>query len=244
MWCISRRDRSELNRFKLVEMRLMWGTKRGVMVHFLVSLIICLMIFIPGCLIASKIFRTSEQAKDNFSDFVTELGEFAKDGQVGEAKSLLLIMDEGTAVVYFEKETQETVIQADAEFLEARDYTLHLLKPGQCSDDTNCLCLFREVEYDTELLDATVTVTPERVICTDLDYSLDVDSCSIGKGTNINSYTCEGGNFMLERNLAKDPAAISSYYEIPRRTILYFTKSVDMIHLIGNYGGTNEEDVE
>lgn len=209
------------------------------MVHFLVSLILTLMIFIPACYLVSGIFRTSEQARDNFSEFVQELNKFAERGQIGERKSVLLIMDDETAIVYFEKNTQETVINVDARLLKSIiDYSTHLLKPGQCDDTKNCLCLFRESEFDVPAFGENVIVTPKKVLCTDIDYDLSVETCSIGEAIGVNSYTCVGNNFMIERALGK-PA--DSYYKIPRRTVLYFIKEdSNIIHLIGNYGGTNE----
>ncbi len=209
------------------------------MVQFLVSLLLCLMIFIPACYMASKIFRTSEQAQDNYSEFVKELNDFQEHGQVGERKSVLLIMDDETAIVYFEKGTQETVINVDARVLESLfDFSKHLLKPGQCDNTKNCLCLFRESDFDVPAFGENVVVTPKKVLCTNLDYDLTVETCNIGKAIGVNSYTCEGNNFMIERALGK-PA--DSYYELPRRTVLYFIKEdSNTIHLIGNYGGTNE----
>ncbi|MEK6905144.1 MAG: hypothetical protein AABX24_01960 [Nanoarchaeota archaeon] len=212
--------------------------KKGIMVQFLVSLLLCLMIFIPACYLVSGIFRTSEQAKDNFSEFVKGLNDFQEHGQIGERKSVLLIMDDETAIAYFEKGTQETVINVDAKALESLfDYSKRLLKPGQCDDTKNCLCLFRESESDVPAFGENVVVTPKKVLCTNLDYGLTVETCNVGKAIGVNSYTCEGNNFMIERALG-NPA--DSYYEIPRRTVLYFIKFDDNIRLIGNYGGTNE----
>lgn len=217
----------------------MWQSKKGIMVQFLISLLICLMIFIPACYIASGIFRTSQQAEDNFSEFVNGLNDFWEHGQVGERKSVLLVMDDETAIVYFEKETQETVIKVDARVLESLfDFSKRLLKPGQCDDTKNCLCLFRESKFDVPAFGENVVVIPQKVVCADLDYQLKVESCNIGKSVGVNSYTCEGNNFMIERSLGKQT---DSYYEIPRRTVLYFTKEdSNTIRLIGNYGGTNE----
>jgi len=214
--------------------------------QFLVSLLICLMIFIPACYMVSKIFRTSEQAQDNYSEFVQELNTFAEQGQTGEKKSILLIMDDETAIVYFQKNAPKVVVEVDAK-LPNTDYSIHLMKPGQCDDSKNCLCLFRDTEFDTELfvevsattLKGKITVIPTQIICTDFDYDLAVETCSIGESTLVNSYTCSDG-FMIERALAKKSKAVYSYYEIPRRTVLYFTKSDDTIRLLGDYGVTNE----
>ncbi len=226
----------------------MWQipSKKGIMVQFLVSLLLCLMIFIPACYLISGILRTSEQAKDNFSEFVKGLNDFQEHGQIGERKSVLLIMDDETAIVYFEKASQNVIIEVDAKFPN-NDYSIELLKPGQCDDTKNCLCLFRDTELDTTFfekaslteLKGKITVTPKKVLCTNINYSLEVETCSIGKGTLVESYGCSNG-FMMERNLAKKSKLAYSYYEIDRRTVLYFIKFDDNIRLIGNYGGTNE----
>ena len=228
----------------------MWHNKRGIMVQFLISLLLCLMIFIPACYLISGIFRTSEQAQDNFSGFVKELNDFQEHGQIGERKSVLLIMDEQTAIVYFLKNVQKVVVDVDAK-LPYNDYYVDLLKPGQCDDAKNCVCLFRDTEIDTTLfekvsiteleLKGKLTVVPKKVACTNLDYDLTVETCSIGKATRVNSYTCSDG-FMIERALVKKPKAVWGYYELEnRRTVLYFIKeNGNTLHLIGNYGGTNE----
>jgi hypothetical protein len=197
---------------------------------------------------ASKLFRVSEQAQDNFSEFVKSLNDFHEKGQIGEQKSILLIMDEATAIVYFSPGTQKVVVEVDAK-LPNNDYALDLLKPGQCDDNRNCVCLFREADFETEFFDkitinelkGKITVIPKQVVCTSLDYSLEVESCNIGEGTLVDSYTCSNG-FMIERHLAKESSVfVGSYYKIPRRTVLYFTKTdANTINLLGNYGGSDE----
>lgn len=205
--------------------------------QFLVTIILALIIFVPACYFVSNLLsRTSEQAKDNYVEFVKELTEFAEKGQVGSGKSVLLIMDTATAMVYFEKGTQEAVVNVDAEL--RLDYVIHLQKPGQCDGNKNCLCLFRKSDFEAGL--DTVTVIPKRVICTSLDYNLEVETCSIGKPEEVNSYVCSGKNFMIERHLAdKSSWRAASYYELPRRTVLYFTKFENSVRLIGDYGGKN-----
>ncbi len=219
---------------------IMWQmkNKRGIMVQFLVTIILALIIFAPACYVTSKIlFRTSEQAKDNYVEFAGELSTFAKEAKFGERKSILLIMDEKTAMVYFEKGKREVMVEVDAR-APYTDYTIHLQKPGQCDDTKNCLCLFRKSKFEVGL--DTITFTPKRVICTNLDYKLEVETCSIGKPNAVHSYACSNG-FMIERNLAADPSIVASYYELPRRTVLYFTKFENSVRLIGDYGGDDEQ---
>ncbi len=220
----------------------MWHmkSKRGIMVQFLTTVILAIIIFAPACYVTSKIlFRTSEQAKDNYTGFVKELNDFAVKGEVGARKSILLIMDEGTAAVYFEKGNREVLVKVDAR-APYTDYTIHLQKPGQCDDARNCLCLFRKSDFEPE--SDKVTVIPQRVICTNLDYKLEVETCSIGKPNAVHSYICSNG-FMIERNLAGgSDSTVVSYYELPRRTVLYFTKFENSVRLIGDYGGENERE--
>ena len=176
-------------------------SKQGMMIQFLTTLILALIIFIPACYITSNFFfRTSEQAKDNYIDFVKELTDFARKEPIGARKSILLIMDEATAIVYFKKDGQEVIIDVDAAF-PSIDYSINLQKPGQCDDAKNCLCLFRSSKFETE--GTELTVIPERVVCSDLDYNLEVETCSMGVPSEVNSYICSGG-FMIERQLAKN----------------------------------------
>src|SRR3989344_1684224 len=140
----------------------MWHSKKGIMLQFLISLLLSLMIFIPACYLVSGIFRTSEQAQDNYYEFVKELSDFWEHGQIGERKSILLIMDEETAMAYFEKTAQEAIVKVDAAFPNA-DYSIHLLKPGQCDDAKNCLCLFRDSEFEADVSKSLLTVTPKKV---------------------------------------------------------------------------------
>ena len=70
----------------------------------------------------------------------------------------MLIMDEATAIVYFEKDGPEVLVNVDAYF-PSIDYTINLQKPGQCDDTKNCLCLFRSSKFDTE--GTELTVIPE-----------------------------------------------------------------------------------
>lgn len=208
-----------------------------MMVQFLTTLILALIIFVPACYITSNIFfRTSEQAKDNYIDFVKELTNFAEKEQIGARKSILLIMDEATAIVYFEKDGQEVFVNVDAA-LPSIDFTVNLQKPGQCDDTKNCLCLFRSSKFETE--GTEVIVTPQRVVCSNIDYRLEVETCSMGVPSEVNSYTCSNG-FMIERQLTKniprEILEVHSYYELPRRTVLYFVKFEDSVRLIGDYG--------
>ncbi len=202
--------------------------RQGIMVKFLTTLLLAIIIFAPACYLSAKLFRVSTQAKDNYVEFIDQLNKFTKDKEelLGGKKSLVLIMDKATAIVYFEKEKKEVLVQVDAQ-APYTDYTIHIQKPTQCDNTQNCICLFRKAEFDTTWWKPgydTVTVIPGRVICTDLDYGLEIETCSIGEPEAVNSYTCTNG-FMIERHLADESTwNTASYYTAPRRTTLYLTK--------------------
>ena len=214
------------------------GNKKAIMIKFLVTVILAILIFAPACMLGSKIFRTSTQAKDNYVDFVKELNEFAKSKKpLGAKSSFVLIMDEETAVVYYEKNVQEVTVKADVEAPED-DYVMHIKKPSQCSDDQLCLCLFRKAEFEFVLRGegwpvSSLNINPERVVCTHLDYKLDIESCGMGEPNDINSYVCSNG-FLIERKFAEDASIdIGGYYENSRRRTIYMTKMGDTILLAG-----------
>ena len=209
------------------------------MLKFLVSLVLALIIFVPACYLGARLFRTSTQAKDNYVDFVQELEKFSQVGEIGARESTLLIMDTATAVVYFEKGKKEVLVEVDAR-VPYTDFTIHLQKPSQCNDDKNCLCLFRKSEFDTSLSKPgydTITVIPKIVLCSNINYNLEIESCSLGKAEAVHSYKCTGG-FMIERHLAdKSSWYVVSYYEMPRRTLLYLVKLDNTVRIIGPQEG-------
>ena len=210
------------------------------MVHFLTTLILALIIFIPACAISSRLLQFSEQARDNFVDIIKELTDFANEAKTGERKGLLLILDEGSAIVFFEKDKKEMDVNANSKL---GDYVLRISRPAQCLyEDKNCLCLLRTAQFTKED-DESILATPQDVLCTDLDYDLEIESCNIGKptvgeeGENIYTYVCSGG-FMIDRNLGKSAGAELVYggqeaASIPRRSVLDLTKFEDSIRIAG-----------
>ena len=211
--------------------------RKGFMVKFLVSLLLGLIVFAPACMIASNIFRTSDQAKENYADFVQEIANFAAESFVGERSSEILIMDEETAIVYFENGISEVDVVIDYPFPET-DLTMFFEKPSACGDSGNCICLFRSVQserddfYQTEGSDTLVTtvIKAERVLCEDLSFPLEIDSCAVGDPENVNSVSCEGG-FVIERNLAEATELVLAYDEDNRRRVIYLTRTDNAVVL-------------
>ena len=200
--------------------------KDAIMVDFLVTILLAIIIFVPACLFVSEFFRVSEQAKGNFLELTKTIQEMKE----GDRTTALLIVDDGTALVYFEPEFTEVIVEVDAQ-LPLTDYTLQVQKPNQCSSKQGCLCLFRGPRYDVSL--NTVKITDDSAICRDIEPKLALPNCGIGEAHLVNSYTCSQG-FTIERNLAQKSSVWTwGYYESPRRLTLQLSFEQGAIHLQG-----------
>ena len=209
--------------------------KKGIMVQFLTVTLLAIIIFAPACYVASSFFRLSDQAKDNFIKFVDKVKEIETEGPLAE-KVALLIMDEGTALVYFEPYQREVEIKVDSSTSPGSvDFILNIQKGNGCLEEKGCFCLFREPKF--ELVDSSLalnewTVTDVRQFCQEFEVPLKMD-CNTGVPSYLTSYTCSNG-FIAERNLAKgDPIAPDSHYEVGRRTQIKLTKEANYILLEG-----------
>jgi hypothetical protein len=75
--------------------------KKGLMIKFLTTVILAIVIFAPACIISSKFFRLSDQAKKNFSLFVDETEDLAVNGKEDERRNNMFILDKETVMAYF-----------------------------------------------------------------------------------------------------------------------------------------------
>ena len=203
--------------------------KKGIMLEFLVTVILAIIIFAPSCLFASKFFRLSDQAKQNYNDFAHDISDLAKNGKAGEKKSVLLILDAETGLFYFEK--PELKITVDATEESFQDYTIQVARPTLCQG--SCLCLFRKVQTKYNLVTGILVITPASVLCqevSDLDYPA---NCGFGEPLKVNSYSCDGG-FMLDRlmkTVPKGKVTFNSYYNNFRRQDLVLEKKKDTVYV-------------
>tara|TARA_Y100000310_G_scaffold330631_1_gene402615 strand:- start:1009 stop:1656 length:648 start_codon:yes stop_codon:yes gene_type:complete len=206
--------------------------KKGMMVKFLTTVILAIIIFAPACIISSKFFRLSDQAKNNFIDLVNDLKSVEKEN-LGYSKTAVITLDEKTAIIYFKPNEDQVEVVVDG-LGTGKDYKLVFVNPKVCPSDKGCLCLFREPELDDDgWLDiGTVTITEKKPICDSFEESLVLETCEIGFQENINSRTCLNG-FAIDRTLIERSkfAIVEVYYEVPRRTQLVATKKADIIFL-------------
>jgi hypothetical protein len=206
--------------------------------RFIVGLVLGILLL--GILItcATNLRPLTDQARQNFlTKLVPDIKNLDEKGLIAEKKVTLAILDEGTAIVYFEPNQDTVIVQVDAK-LPLTDYSIHLQKPETRSCDTGkgCICLFREPEFDTDLLDIAAKVLVQQTkkpLCAQIETTLSMNNCGIGEANFVNSYLCQNG-FFIERRLAAESSwAVASYYEAPRRLDLELEKSRDRITLTG-----------
>ncbi|NQV91184.1 hypothetical protein HQ489_01810 [Candidatus Woesearchaeota archaeon] len=219
---------------------LIFPDRKGIMVKFLVTLLLAIIIFVPSCIFVNKILdagtRSSEQAKDNFVDFIKELNEFAFDEEkiAGSRSSTQLILDKETAIVYYEKDKPKVEVAIDPKGTSLGvDIDMTIQKPAVCKEGKNCICLLRKSEFEISRLSRTIDVKPKRFLCENLDYELQIDTCNIGEPHLVESYTCKNG-FLIERKLVAGSSSDSvNYFEVQRRSTIFMLKEANSIRITG-----------
>ena len=203
------------------------------MVKFLTTLLLALIIFVPACLFVSKFFALSDQAKNNFGEFASTLTTFYENNNIPVLahQSDVLILDSGTALVYFEEKATQVKVNVISDCVGCSDYSFTLERPGRCSAGKSCLCLFRKVEYGVG--DATFSVKGTDVLCDDTIPTLRMVDCGIGTPHSVKSYRCESG-FLIERHLAdKASLRVGAYYDNNRRISIQMEKEGKDVLLSG-----------
>ncbi len=168
--------------------------RRAIVLHFIITVLLALIIFIPACLFVSKFFRLSEQANENFADFVKALEEFS--ASTKEKDNFLLILDKETFIVAFRYPTI-------AEFyVESRDsgggtfsrerttvVSKYFSYPPQCTD-LPCICLCRDP------VEGEAATQPDK---RQISYSCEQLRCSVLKNFPLSE------NFGVSRLTDEEP---------------------------------------
>ncbi len=219
--------------------------KKAIMLDFLMTVLLALIIFIPACIFTSNLLRTSEQGQASFTQFAEEIKKVEKADQ-GKLDSFLLILDQETAVVYFEPHQQavSVFVQGHGDIgntvTSGENYDLTIQQPPSCLQDKACLCLVQEASTSRQYQDnfkprcagencglariqGEATITPTKFSCLqDFKFRLKLKSCGFGARHNTQGYFCSHG-FVIERNLIQK-SGVTAYYSAPRRLALQLTK--------------------
>lgn len=105
------------------------------MVKFLVTVILALLIFAPTCMFTSKLFRLSDQAKENFKEFAILVREAH---QTQQQRAHLLVLDKDSFVVGY-------TANKNTEICTAQGSCGTTLYPPECGGES-CVCLCREYQ--------------------------------------------------------------------------------------------------
>jgi len=116
--------------------KMMFAGKKGIMLKFLITLLLAIIIFAPACLVGSKFFRLSGQAKSNFEDLAVEIMNVQENPVLGTTRPAVLIQDVDTYVYFVtDKTRRQQMIYGDETYV--------LNHPAKC-EEMNCICLCRE----------------------------------------------------------------------------------------------------
>lgn len=180
--------------------------KKGLMVKFLTTLLLAIIIFAPACIISSKIFRLSDQAEDNFGDFVKAINDLEEGGK----KSFMLILDEETAIVGFN--------QGQALFQSCmKEKELEVCGKWQVPDARecktgSCVCLIQEIvpikEKVKQVLPGLREVEYGSAVCKGVDAVFDMPRYVLEKdGQVFRDYFSKDG-FVMGRDIPGSEAYV------------------------------------
>ncbi len=126
--------------------------KKGIMLHFILSLLVAILFFAVGFGVVQKVFSTSEQALQNFVEFNEEIKDFSKGNK--EKTSFIMTLDANTAVVLFndnqrkfvyKTEYLESITPQPGVTIEVNYKTENYLPyPTKICEGKACICLCRE----------------------------------------------------------------------------------------------------
>ena len=173
--------------------------KKGIMLHFILSLVVAILFFAVGFGVVNKVFSTSEQALQNFMEFNKEIEDFAGNEKV--KTSFIMTLDANTGVLIFDDKeklfvtkTAETGNQVGI-LGGTKRKTINLIHDfpypeKNCEGKVPCSCLCREFKLqglpETDLPEGFNEVSylakcePGRLVCEERsDLKLKEDQLNI-----------------------------------------------------------------
>ena len=143
---------------------------------FVATVILALFLFIPACMVASKLFIRTGQAADSFADLVKDLEDLS--GTRGDAtKTRVLIMDAETFVVAFKEGSERAIVDNPIERGQIEtdqanpdpdsigmnidsdlDY-IFKYPQDRCQNTKTCLCLCQKYELGERNVRSQTTAT-------------------------------------------------------------------------------------
>ena len=165
--------------------------KKGLMIKFLVTMVLALIIFAPACAVSSKLFRLSNQAKENFVDFVYEVRDLHTNGEVGEQRTSILILDGGSFIAIFKEGSSYIGLRSDSLSFSR--------PPDMCSDPKKaCACLCREFSVSED----SNVISCAKINCEDIEEGIFTNSWSLERNDDedIDAYHYRRATIQLKRS--------------------------------------------
>lgn len=128
------------------------------MMKFLVTMVLALIIFAPACAISSKLFRLSNQAKENFVDFVITIKELHKKGEDLEQRTSILILDDNSLIAFFKKGTDTIYFRTGKEASTSSGPSSLAYSRGRSCGTEACACLCREFITENGAIECSKSV--------------------------------------------------------------------------------------
>jgi len=107
------------------------------MLEFVVRLVIALVMVITVIAIAKSCFRISSEATGSYTELVTVIDEI----QEGELRSKPIILDKGTAIFGFSKNSEKISLTNRGIITKEDKPAITIDRPSACEKDAACLCL-------------------------------------------------------------------------------------------------------
>ncbi len=211
--------------------------KKGLLLalKFMMGLILAVAMLFIFARCTSDFVRFTDQSEDSFGTFVGHLKNLQQ-SQPETRKTELLLLDSGTAAVYFEENTIKMEAKVAAESSKPEnEYNLVILKPNECEVTEKCLCLFRMPEYEIDLsvVPRVLTIKDPEANCQEFTMKLQLQNCGLGNPKGISALVCTSG-FFIEHNLIKESKKVSVYYEKSlNRQALQLEREADSILISG-----------
>jgi hypothetical protein len=212
-------------------------SKKGLALEFLVALIFAIILFVPSIIFSCQLFGGTNQASQNFNEFVVEIKDFAEKSGNGEKGNFMLIMDEKSVIYGFNKNSLkiEESYSPDVKIgisrnnvpltyrsssMDAGTFTSYfiLYPESQCKSES-CLCLCPEEEFIPINPDDFNRASTYRVECSSL-------SC-----INIGDIGLEGPN---HRNIRFSRLNKGDGISENRRNLIYFMNKDEQIIISPN----------
>lgn len=145
---------------------------RGIMLKFLLTIILAIIIFAPACILTSKFFRLSAQAKDSFQDFTDLITKQAEKAKVGDYTGFMTILDDETYFAKFDNGKPLDLLFTRKYEGGPRPFDImvrfSIIAPSQCKEnDCFVLCQKFSIDYESGSLNCEepiVKVVGENVL--------------------------------------------------------------------------------